>query len=87
MVLAGDFNAYRQYWDPRCTKQRDARFWDQIIDEHGLVIGNQDGATHYWTRHDSMGESILDLTQAHRPFGKSIILDRSYATGSDPEII
>jgi len=54
-----------------------------MIDEHGLDIGNGDQPTHCWTRHDSTGESVIDLTFATRPFGKWMILDRSNATGSD----
>jgi hypothetical protein len=82
-VLEGDFNAHSLPCDPRCTEQRDTTYWEEIIDENGLVVGNDDRPTHYWTRHDSMGESIIDLTLANRPFGKSMILDGSHATGSD----
>ena len=64
-VLAGDFNAHSQCWAPRCTERRDATCWEQMIDEHGLVIGNDDQPTHYWTRHDSMGKSVIDLTLDH----------------------
>jgi endonuclease/exonuclease/phosphatase (EEP) superfamily protein YafD len=33
-ILAGDFNAHSRRWDPRCKEQRDATFWEEIIDEH-----------------------------------------------------
>jgi len=39
-VLAGDVNAHSQHWDPRCTGRRDCTYWEEIIDEHGLVIAN-----------------------------------------------
>jgi hypothetical protein len=87
MVLAGDFNAHSQCWDPRCTEWRDATYWEEIIDEHGLVIGNDDRPTHYWTRHNSMGESITDLTLGNRPLRKWMIQDWSHPTGSNHEII
>jgi hypothetical protein len=64
-VLAGDFNARSQRRDPRCTEGRDVTYWEEIIDEDGLVIGNDHRPTHYWTRHDSMGESVIDLTMAN----------------------
>jgi endonuclease/exonuclease/phosphatase (EEP) superfamily protein YafD len=33
-ILAGNFNTHRRRWDPRCKKQRDATFWEEIVDEH-----------------------------------------------------
>ena len=86
-MLAGDFNGHSQRWDPRCTERRDSTFREAIKDDHRLVIGNDDRPTYDWTRHDSMGEFVIDLTLANRPFGKWMILDGSYATGSDQEII
>ena len=86
-VLAGDFNTHSQRRDPRCTERRDATYWEGIIDNHGLVIWNDDRPTQYWTRHDSMGESIIDLTLANRPFRKWMILDGRHATGSVHKII
>jgi endonuclease/exonuclease/phosphatase family metal-dependent hydrolase len=35
-VLAGDFNAHSSQWDPRCRAQRNAAFWEGVIDENGL---------------------------------------------------
>jgi hypothetical protein len=61
-VLRGDFSVHSQRWDLRCTEWTDAIHWETIIDRHGLVIGNDDRPTHYWTRHDSMGESVRALT-------------------------
>jgi len=86
-VLAGDFNAHSQPWDPRCIERRDAAYWEDIINEHGLVIGNDDQPTYHWTRNESEGESIIDLTLVNRPFVKWTMLDGSHVTGSDHEII
>ena len=86
-VLTGDFYAYSQRWDPRCTERIEAVYWEGIIDEHGLVIGNQDRPTHHWMRNQSEGKSIIDLTLANQPFGKWTILVGSHATGSDHKII
>jgi hypothetical protein len=51
-VLAGDFNAPCHRWDPRFTERRDAAYWEDIPEEHGLVIGNNDRRTHPWTRNE-----------------------------------
>jgi len=86
-VLAGHFNAHSQRWDPQCTQQKDATYWEEIIDEYGHEIGNDDRPTHHWVRDGNEGESIIDLTLAHRPITKWTILNRSHATDSDDEII
>jgi endonuclease/exonuclease/phosphatase family metal-dependent hydrolase len=86
-VLAGDLNAHSKRWDPRCTEQRDAVFLEDILDENGLEIGNDDRATHYWKREDLEGKSIIDLTLPNRPIGKCTILAEHHATGSDHEVI
>ena len=86
-MLAGDLNAHSQRWAPRCTEWRDATYWAQIIGEHRLAFGNENRPSHHWTRHDSMGGSIIDLTLANRPFRKLMIRGGSQATGSDHEII
>jgi hypothetical protein len=39
-VLAGEFNAHSSRWDPRCSAQQDAPFWEGVIDENGQEIGN-----------------------------------------------
>jgi len=68
--------------------QRDAVFWEDVIDENGLDIGNDGEATHHWTREGHEGESVIDLTLANRPITKwSILADDDHATGSDHEVI
>ena len=69
-VLTGDFNTHSLRRDPRCTECREATYWAEIIDEYGLAIGNNDRPTHYWTRNQSEGVSIMDLTLANQWFGK-----------------
>jgi hypothetical protein len=86
-VLAGDFNAHSKRWDPRCQVQRDAAFWEDVIDENGLEIGNDGRPTHHWTREDQEGESVIDLALANRPIVKWTILVDDHATGSDHEVI
>ena len=65
MVLAGDFNANTRRWDPRYMEYWDATYCEEILDDHWLVLGNDDRPTHYWTWYHTMGESIIALTLAH----------------------
>jgi len=86
-VLVGDFNAHSSQWDPRCRTQRNAAFWEEVIDENGLEIGNDGRSTHYWTREDQEGESVIDLTLANRPIMKWTILADDHAPRSDYKVI
>jgi len=65
-VLAADFNAHNIQWDPRCQVLRDAAFWEEVIEENGLEIGNDGEASHHWTREGHEGESVTDLTLVNR---------------------
>jgi len=82
-VLAGDFNAHSKRWDLRCLEQRDATFWEGVIDENGLEIGNDGRPTHHWTREAQEGKSDIDLTLANRSIVSWTILSDDHATGSD----
>jgi hypothetical protein len=82
-ILAGDFNAHSRRWDPRYKEQRDATFWEEIIDEYGLEIGNDDQPTHHWAGNGEEGESTIDLTLASRPITRWTILAGRHATGPD----
>jgi len=63
-ILAGDMNAHSCRWDPRCKQQHDATFWEEILDEYGLQIGNDGRPTHHPRRNGAQGESTVDLTMA-----------------------
>ena len=67
--------------------QRDAAFWEDVIDKNGLEIGKDGEATHNWTREGHEGEAVIDLTLANRPITKWSILGDDHATGSDHEVI
>jgi hypothetical protein len=56
---AGDFNTHSKRCDPMCTKQQDVVFWEDIIDENGLEIGNDDWATHDWKEKTSKANQLL----------------------------
>ena len=86
-VLAGDFTAHSKRWDPRWQVQQDASFWEDVIDENGLQIGNDGRPTDHWTREDQEGKSVIDLTLANRPIVKCTIVADDHATGSDHEVI
>ena len=86
-VVTGDFNAHCQCWDPTCIEWREASYWEETIHKHGLVIGNDDKPTQYWTRNKCEGESIIDLTLVNRRFSKWMMLEGSHSMGCDHEII
>ena len=87
-ALPGDFTAHSIRWDPRCQVQRDATFWEDVIDENFQEIGNDGEATHHWTRERDERESVIDLTLENRPITKwSILANHDHATGSDHQVI
>jgi len=67
--------------------QRNATFWEDVIDENGLEIGNDGRPTHHWTREGHEGESVIDLTLANRPITRCAILADDHATASNHEVI
>jgi len=86
-VRAGDFNAHSKRWDPRCQVQKDATFWEGVIDENGLENVNDVRPSRHWTREDQGGESVINLTLANRPIVRWTILADDHAAGSDHEVI
>ena len=86
-VLVGNFPTHNIWWDLRCRVQRNDTFWEDVVDENGLEVGNYAQPTHYWTREDHKGESVIDLTLAYRPITKRFILADDHATGSDNNVI
>jgi hypothetical protein len=64
-IIVDNMNTYSRRWNPRCREQHNATFWEAIIDEHGLEIGNDDDRpTNHRARNGEEGESTIDLTQA-----------------------
>jgi hypothetical protein len=87
-IIAGDMNSQSRRWGPRCREKRDAMFWEEIIEQRGPEIGNDDDRpTHHWARNGEDGESTIDLTLAIRPITRWTTLGGSHATGSDQEVI
>jgi hypothetical protein len=83
----GVFNVHSSRWDPRCRERQNAVFWEEVIDENGLEVGNDGQATHYWTRDDHEGKSVIDLTLVSRPITNQFILADGHTTVSDLEVI
>jgi hypothetical protein len=68
--------------------QRDAGFWEDVIDQNGLEIGKDGEATQHWTREGHEGESVIDLMLPNRPITKcSTLANDNQATGPDHELI
>jgi len=67
--------------------QWDATFWESVIDENGLEIGNDGRPTPHWAGEGQGGESVINLTLANRPIVRWTILADDHATGSDHEVI
>ena len=67
--------------------EQNASFWAEVIDENGLEVMNDGQPTHYWTREDHEGESVIDMRFANRPITKWFIRADDHATGSDHEVI
>jgi len=67
--------------------QWDATFWEGVIDENRLEIGNNVRPTHHWRREDQEGESVINLMLVNRPIVRWTILADDHATGSDHEVI
>jgi len=89
-VFAGDLNAQSCQWDPMCHVQRNAAFWDEVIDKHGMQVLNDGQPAHYWTREHHKGESDIDLTlvnQMYKPRMKWFMLADDHTTRSDHKVI
>jgi len=85
-VLPGDFNTHSSRLDLRCCVQLNTAFWEVVIDENGLEIGNDSRATPCWTTEAYEGVSIIALTLPNRLITKWSILADDHATGSDREV-
>jgi len=85
-VLPGDFNTHSKHWDPRCQVNQNVAFWEDVIDENGLEIGNDDRSTHHWARENQEGELVINLMLANQPTVQLTILVDVHSTGSDHEV-
>jgi hypothetical protein len=85
VVVAGDMNAHSKIWNPRAEKRRNTTFWEDIIEQHGLVIWNSEEVIRSGPNMDRI--SIIDLTLASPDVEMNCSLLRDESTGSDHEVI
>jgi len=45
VMIASDMNAQSKLWNLRVKKRRNASFWEELVEEHALVIWNLDEGT------------------------------------------
>jgi hypothetical protein len=67
--------------------QQDAAFWEDVIDENKLEIGNDGEATQHWTREVHEFESVFNLTLVNRPITNWSIWAYNHTTGFNHEVI
>ncbi|KAL1581734.1 hypothetical protein WHR41_09562, partial [Cladosporium halotolerans] len=58
VILAGDFNARSPAWDPWAARRCNAGTTEKLIEDHGLIVNNNDQPTRYGKN----CRSIIDLT-------------------------
>jgi len=54
-IIEGDMNAHSPRWVWKCREQRDETFWERIIDEYELEMGNNHLPTPHWARNSEDG--------------------------------
>lgn len=62
-------------------------FWEHIVNQHALQIGNNDQSTPHWARNGEEYESTMDVTLAKQPIKQWTILDVRHTTCSDHVLI
>lgn len=84
-ILTGDFNARSPAWDPWAERRCNAGTTEQLIEEQGLIVNNNDQPT----RHGKKCRSIIDLTLSSPRLGRLATweIDADLATPSDHEVI
>ena len=84
MIIAGDMNAHSTVWNGRATGQKNAVFWEKLIEEEVLVVWNTEEAT----RLGSPNHSIIDLTLSLPNVELNWrIAGEKDTTGSDHEVL
>jgi len=85
-MLAGDFNAHSRWWDPICTEQLEAVFFDRVIVKSGVEIEHKYQATHDRKGEGLEGGSIIDFTLANRLFRQWTAIAQIHNIGSDDQV-
>jgi len=85
-VLAGHIDAQSRARDGRCHTQRKAAFWEVVIDQNALEIGNDSRSTHYGSTGEHYSEWVFNLTLLNQPILKWTIVVDHHDTGSDHKV-
>jgi hypothetical protein len=85
-VLAGDIDAQSRARDGRCHTQRTAAFWEVVIDQNALEIGNDSQSTHYGSTGEHYSEWVFNLTLLNKPILKWTIVMDHHDTGSNHKV-
>ena len=83
VVVAGDMNAHSKLWNPRTTRPRNNVFWEQLIQDSGLVVWNSEEETRMGAGAEI--HSIIDLTLSLPEVELNWSL--GLAAGSDHELL
>ena len=85
VVIAGDMNAHSKLWNPRTTRPRNHVFWEDLIQDHGLVIWNSEEETRMGAGANL--HSIIDLTLSSPAVELNWCVAAGHASGSDHEVL
>ena len=58
-ILLGDFNAHSKIWNSRCQQQRNATFWEAVVEDNGLAYVGDGQQTCFTPNTDLY--SVIDL--------------------------
>ena len=83
VIVAGDMNAHSKMWNPRTTRPRNNTFWEQLIQEHDLVVWNSEGETRMGAGAEIHSIIYLTLSSQEVVFNWNM----GPATGSDHELL
>jgi hypothetical protein len=59
-VIAWDFNVHGILWDPGSRVLRNAAFWEEVVNDNGLDVGNDGLPKHYRRREVHEGGSVVN---------------------------
>jgi len=85
VVIAGDMNAHSKMWNPRTTRPRNNGFWEQLIQDHDLVIWNSEEESRMGAGAEI--HSIIDLTLSSPVVNLNWCIAHDQATSSDHEVL
>ena len=85
VIIGVDMNAHSKLWNPRTTRPRNSAFWEELIQDHDLVIWNSEEETRMGAGANL--HSIIDLTLSSPAVELNWCIVSGHASGSDHEIL